>query len=67
MLTPLLTGGWGCCGEGGGELMRGVGCRRGVRMLSFDGDADRIVYHYFDDGGETCQETRRHFAGLAHR
>lgn len=24
---------------------------RGKRLCSFDGDADRLVYHYFDDKG----------------
>ena len=24
---------------------------KGISIASFDGDADRVVYHYFDDNG----------------
>jgi len=27
------------------------GADKNVRIFSFDGDADRVVYHYFDEGG----------------
>jgi len=32
----------------------GVPMTAGVRYASFDGDADRIVYYYFDNGETRC-------------